>query len=385
MAKKPALKLRDHGAPDLDALFDLARDKSAAGRRAIFNTVRDLFFEGEEGALSDRERALMGEILHKLVHDFEITLRKDLAERMAARSDAPLNLTVALANDEIEVAHPILLHSTVLHDTDLVEIVRQRTQAHQITIARRKVLSEDVSQALVETGDTDVITALIKNGDAQISRSLMEYLVAESKRVDTFQNPLVQRRDLPADLARKMYWWVSAALRQHIVDNFAVDPTLVDDTIEEAVARALEKDRDALAKPSEAEAFVAQMAERGDLTEEFLVQTLRQGEVPLFEASFGNLTRLSAKLARRILYEPGGEGLAMTCRAIGLDRDAFATIYQLTREGVSSQEKFDPRELARVSAFFDRVSKEQAEIVLKRLRRDKDYLYALKQIEEASR
>ena len=37
----------------------------------------------------------------------------------------------------------------------------------------------------------------------------MEYLVEQSKRVDTYQNPLLKRPDLEPDLAKRMYLWVS--------------------------------------------------------------------------------------------------------------------------------------------------------------------------------
>ncbi|MFQ5958529.1 MAG: DUF2336 domain-containing protein [Alphaproteobacteria bacterium] len=383
MAKKSALKLREYGAPDLDSLIDLARQKSAAGRRTLFKTVRDLFF-GSEDALSDRERALMGDILRKLIHDLERSVRKDLSERLAEDSRAPRELVVTLANDEIEVAHPVLVKSTVLQDADLIEIIRHRTQAHQLTIAMRRNISEDVSQALVDIGDTDVVTALIKNDDAAISRSLMEYLVAESKHVDTFQNPLVERRDLPVDLARKMYWWVSAAVRQHIVENFRIDPTALDDAVEGTVNAAIERDglTPQASEPSEAERVARQMAERDQLNEEFLLQTLRQGEIALFEACFATKTGLPLKLTRRLLYEPGGEALAVACKTTDFARSTFATIFQLTREANAAEKPFDVREIARVTEFYDRVDKGKAIAMVKRWRRDSDYLYALRQIEE---
>jgi len=386
MAQKSALKLRDHGKPDLDSLIDLARQKSKAGRRALFATVRDLFLDAGE-MLTDRERVLMGEILRKLVADVERSVRKELAERMAQRADAPHDLVVTLANDEIEVAHPILVDCKILEDIDLIEVIKHRTQAHQLAIARRRDISEDVSQALVDTGDTDVITTLLRNGDAVISRSLMEYLVAESKRVDTFQNPLLHREDLPADLARKMYWWVSAALRQHIVQTYNLDPTEIDDMVEGAVKDVMEKD-EAKAKArgiegNEAMAFAQKMSQRGELTEEFLIETLRGGEVRLFEACFAQAVKLPPTLTRRLLYEPGGEGLAVACRAAGFERATYGMIFQLTRDAAGKSDGFDPRELARVTEFFDRVERGQANAVANRWRRDADYQDALRQIEEA--
>ena len=43
----------------------LARDKTAAGRRILTSTISDLFFD-QRNVLSDREHALMTEILRKL-------------------------------------------------------------------------------------------------------------------------------------------------------------------------------------------------------------------------------------------------------------------------------------------------------------------------------
>ncbi len=378
-AKKTVLDLQASEAPDLNTLLDLARQKSRAGRQAVFATVKDLFFQSE-GTLSDRERALMGDILHKLVVDVERSLRKDLSERLAKRTDAPRELVLTLANDEFEVAHPVLSKSTVLHDSDLIEIVRHRTQQHQLCIAMRKDVSETVSAALVETGDTNVITTLLENGDASISNHTIEYLVAESKRVDSFQMPLVNRGDLPPDLAHKMYWWVSATLRQHIVENYNVDATVIDDTIEATVKDALERGDGGGGGTSEAEELAARMAKRGQLSEEFMLKALRGTEVALFEACFAKATDVRLKLARRLLYEPGGEGLAMACKAAGFKRATFATIFELTRKAAAPGAPLDARELARVSEFYDHVKRDDATAVVMRWRRDESYLRAQLQI-----
>ncbi len=96
----------------------------------------------------------------------------------------------------------------------------------------RRALSEPVSDALVETGDTNVIKTLLENQDAQISQATMTYLAEESQRLDTYQEPLLNRRDLSPDLAKRMYLWVSAALRQHILEHFDVKASELDDKLE---------------------------------------------------------------------------------------------------------------------------------------------------------
>lgn len=373
----------DNQRPELESLLALAHEKSQAGRNSLFETVQDLFIKSD-GTLSDRERAMMGDILRQLIHEVEISVRKDVAERLAKRDDAPRELVLALANDEFEVAHSLLLNNTVLHDLDLIEIVRHRTQAHQLAISMRKHVSEEVSDALVETGDTGVITSLLENEDADISRASMEYIVAESKRVDTFQNPLINRKDLPPDMARKMYWWVSAAVRQHIVENFSVDPATIDDSIEGAVKQRIEDAGDEPESPSEAEKVADEIATRNKLTEEFLVTALRDGEIPLFEASLARAVGIRVKLMRRLLYEPGGEGLAMACKAVGFACETLATIFRLTREANATNGPFDSRELDALVDFFNCLKQKNAESVVKRWRRDPEFLHAMKQMNAAS-
>ncbi len=143
----------------------------------------------------------MGEILRQLVRDVELTMRKAIAERLSRKPDAPHALIIELANDQIDVAHPILKDSDVLRDVDLIEVIRHRTMEHQLAVAMRKTLSAGVSAALVETGNQDVIATLLNNHGATITREVMDYLVNETKRVDAYQNPLVRRPDLPPDLA----------------------------------------------------------------------------------------------------------------------------------------------------------------------------------------
>jgi len=122
----------------------------------------------------------------------------------------------------------------------------------------------------------------LENEDASISTASMEYIVAESKRVDTFQNPLINRKDLPPDMARKMYWWVSVAVRQHMVENFSIDPATIDDSIEDAVKDKIKDDGGEGEKSSEAERVAEEVAAHDKLTEEFLLNALRDGEIPLF-------------------------------------------------------------------------------------------------------
>lgn len=334
--------------------------------------------------MSDRERALMSEILRRLVHDVEKNLRKSLAENLSKRSDTPHALIVELANDEFEVAHPILIESNVLQDQDLIETIKHRTMAHQLAISMRNTLSEDVSEALVETGEQDVIANLLNNHGAKISRHVMDYLVSESKRVDSYQNPLVQRPELPPELAERMSWWVSAALREHISGKFNLDLGELDDAIETVTSEQFGAEPDTAAPTSKADDLVERLSDLGELNASFLVKALRQSEISLFEAAFCKLTGLKTKLLRRILFEPGGEALVLLCRAIDVGTDTFAEIFELSRRAKDREEEISEEQKTRLSTLYDKTKPEDAKRILKRWRRSSDYLFAVKQISKTA-
>ncbi len=363
-----------------DQLVDLARDRSVASRTRLVETVADLFFN-KKRTLTDNERALMVEILRRLIHDIEMVVRRALAERLADEPDAPPELVRTLADDSIEVAHPILVRSTVLQDPDLVEIILNRTREHQLAIAARSSLSAAVSDALVGTGDADVITALLENHGAEMAEATMAYLVEQSKRLDRYQNPLVQRPDLPAALARRMYWWVSAAVRKSIVQKYDLDPIHLDRKIGDIIEDVLD-DGGGAPGPRRADELAKKLSECNAITPQLLVQTMRQGEVALFESLLAEMCRLRRPLVRRIVFEPGGQGLAVISRAIGISKPDFASIFLLSRSARPGDKVVDPGELSRVLAFYDRVQPAAAGRLIERMQLDPDYLQALIEIDE---
>lgn len=365
---------------DFELLLEMARDKTSAGRQSLIAAVSDLFFDKNE-VLSDRERALMSDILRQIIHDVEMSVRRELANRLVKMKDAPHDLVITLANDDIEVAHPILIESDILHDADLVEIIQHRTMQHQLAIAMRKNLSESVTEALVEAGNHDVIKTMLENPNAHMSRTTMEYLVEQAKRMDTYQNPLLRRPELEPELAKRMYWWVSAALRQHIVEHFDVDPNELDATIESTVQEVMTAEAPSSgSKPLE---LAQQLENEGRITPDLMVKVLRQGEVPLFEAMFSKRSGLRLKLLRRLMFEPGGEALAVACKGIDIPKSDFATIFMLTRKARSGTGVMNPRELTRVLALYDRVRPEAARAMLGRWQRDSDYLNAMRLLQQS--
>ena len=203
-------------------LMALAHDHSPAARARLVGAVGDFMFD-ESADATARERELATDIVRRLVKEAESTVRRALADRLAREARAPRDLVLALANDEIGVARPILLNCELLADSDLIEIIHQRTLQHQLAVAMRRQVSETVSAALVSTANAEVMRVLVENPNARIARRTYDILVDQSRSMEALQAPLIRRQDLDPELASRMYTWVSAALRREIVVTFDVD------------------------------------------------------------------------------------------------------------------------------------------------------------------
>ena len=368
----------EHAA--LRQLLGLAQDRSRSSQRALVENITDLYIT-TEGRLSERERALISDILQKLVRELELEVRKRLAERFAVIPGAPVDLMVMLANDQIEVARPILRGSPVLRDPDLIEIIKHRTREHLLAIVMRQPLGPDVTDAIVERGDEIAIEALLRNPDAAISARSLEYLVAESERIDRFQEPLVRRADPPPRLAARMYWWVSAALRQAIVTGFPINPALVDDIVEETTRAAIADSR-LQSLDEAARRLVDELIGTQILDERFLLQSLRSGRPAVFVAAIAKMARLDPRIVRRLVFEPGGQSLAIVCKALGLERSAVANILLLAQRGLV--EAVSPGAVAALMEFYDSLDRTRTRAVLQYWRSDAEYIAARQALEQSA-
>lgn len=362
---------------DCNHLLSLAHRRTTSGRTVLAEAIMDLF-TGKESLLTSRERTLMFDILHKIIFDVEMAVRRALSAKLAAMPDAPVALIKQLANDQVEVAYDVLTKSRVLHDEDLIEIIRFRTLEHQLAIAMRYSVSEDVSATLTETGRESVIETLLRNENACISQRTLAYIVEQSRRVDTFQEPLLSRRELTPALAKRMFLWVSAALRRHIIDQFQLDEASIDALLEQTALEQIEQMAVA-DHPTDSEKLADEMEAHRMLDSRLLVKAMAQGEINLFVGMFARTARLRTRLVMRILFEPSGESLAIACKGIGLDRKTFTQLFVLSRMARSPHCNI---ETERALAVFDRLTQVEAECFLQRWRLDPDFAAAIHALEQ---
>jgi len=346
-------------------LYKLARDKSPAGQKDFAKSISDVFLE-HYPSLTKRERHLMYDILQQTVHQAEMGLRQNVAKRLAQAAGVPRELAKLLANDEIEVAFPILSMSDALLDEDLIEIIHSRSVEHQLAVTKRPMVSELVSDAIVKKGEEDVIRSLLLNPNSKISSTTVEYLVDESKRLTSVQEPILRREDLDPELCERMFTWVSSALRLYILDNYELDPDFVSSVIEDAAEDVKNAKPTKPAKPAPEKRLVEELKEDGLMEPEIMVQILEDGDVRLFISMFQNYTGLSDSMIMEMLQDRDGTGLAIACKAAQLDKPIFSSIYAHSYKAKRGGVKIRRQEINKMLGRYDLMSEQAAEKVVGR-------------------
>jgi hypothetical protein len=80
---------------------------------------------------------------------------------------------------------------------------------------------------------------------------------------------------------------------------------------------------------------------------------------------------------RRLLFERGGEGLAVACKAISIDAASFASIFVLSRRARPYEPPPERGEVTRLLKFFNNIREEPADQLLRKWQRDPELLSAV--------
>jgi len=342
---------------DMGRLAQLAVNPQGTSREEIYLAVASLYRIQGTG-LNDRERALMHEILRRLTRDVEMAIRIALAERLADDTTAPHDLILLLADDKIEVARPLLLRSPLLTDSDFLRLLAEAGEAHLEAVAARAHIGEPVTEMLANSEAETVLVALVRNATAKISKLAFETLVEKSRRLESLQEPLTRRPDLPPVLAARMCEWVAEALKTYIAANYKIAPERLSTAMIEAETAVKSEPAAPRAPPAEsAQKLIDKLASSGQLKAGFLLRVLHQGQTDLFDLALSRMVGLPLVELRRKFYEGGPRPVALACRGVGIDRCVFNTVFNLSRQARNLRVALTGSDLAEVEKVFTTTTK----------------------------
>ena len=222
------------------SLIDEIQDTTISGptKRQLraLTRIADLFVAGS-GRHSKQQIELFDEVFKTLVAVIELETRIKLSRHLATIPDAPAALVRAFAcDDAIAVAGPVLSQSEALCDSDLVANASTQGQGHLHAIARRRTLSEVITEILIARGEPIVVRTVAKNEGARFSDGSFRELVARAGDDAQLALHVGMRHDIPRHHFLKLLETASASVCARIV---AANPQFAD-AVQDAVTEVVD-------------------------------------------------------------------------------------------------------------------------------------------------
>lgn len=315
----------------LSKLQLLARERLPSARHELLRALTELFFESAAD-WRPQERALFDDVVEAVLDEVEPLARRELAERLAARPDAPRRVVVRLAADTIAVAAPVLTHSPVLQDDDLAPLALGKSQDHLLAIAKRAWVSERITDILVDRGDALVLDSIAENVGAQFSQPGAAALVAKARGRETLWQRLAARRDLPDHIAEQMAPALAVSLAAETsrrgVDIGAAQARVLMREMQDMLAARL---RAAAARARPLDELMALIAKAELRLSEAVIELADADRV--FDLAQLVCTRVgcNAHAVVRDLFATNVEPLMRSCRIAGMDLESFSAVLRLRR------------------------------------------------------
>ncbi len=288
--------------------LDGAAQLLASAHARVAAAMADLALP-EAFRLSDRQRITASHLLRRLVGDIEDELRSALAANFAG--DGDLALRAALSSASLPIAMPILEGGGALADPALFALLLRRTEEHRLARA---------------APESRLLTELAGDEDSAVASAAVSLLIAESRRLDAFHEPLLASGDLPAEVAHGLAWAVAAALRTYLIARHQVAPAAADGAVTSATAALLGRYDEGAGADSLARRLALRLEERGRLDDNLLVRAAGEGALPLLLAGLSLRTGLDPQALWELLPDPSGRGPAIVLRAAHLEREAAASV-----------------------------------------------------------
>jgi hypothetical protein len=349
-----------------EAKGDAARLLHAASRVRVAAALADLFVPESLG-LSEQHRTTMASLLARLIRSIEDDLRSQLAEDLDAERLPELH--AALTSARIELALPILATSEALRDSDLISLLLRRVEEHRIhrTALARPQASED-----------GLLVELVRDADQELARTAMALLVAQSRRLDRFQEPVIASAELPAELEHRLVWTVAAALRVYLITRQSVEPGDADAALAKAAGARLASYDEGEGLEARSMQLAKRLSELGRLSDHLLGRALSDGHLLFLLAGLGMRCRMSLDAVWEVLSDPRGSGPAFLLRAADVSREEAGPMLLVLASAVIGSNG-DERVVQQMD-LFDGTSEEEARAAISLWQIDAAYRAAITRV-----
>jgi uncharacterized protein (DUF2336 family) len=273
--------------------------------------------------LSAEDRAAAEGALLMLLDDPSSLVRQAMAEVFSRSPDAPATIVRALAADQPSIALPVLEHSPLLIDADLVDIVATGTSDMQCAIARRLNLPSSVSAAIAEVGSAAAALELIENAYAELAPFSWDRIVERHGHLAAIREAMLVLEGLPAATRAALVAKLSNTLAQFAAARNWLSPEragrLADESRERSTMSIAARSRG-----EDMQGLVQHLRATGQLNAGLILRALLSGNLELFESALAQLADLPLARVTALVHDRGHASLQALLIRAGLPESTYA-------------------------------------------------------------
>src|SRR6202051_4579310 len=273
--------------------------------------------------LSVDDRLAAEGALLMLLDDASPLVRQAMAEVFARSTEAPAAIVQALSLDQPSVALPILEHSPLLIDADLVDLVATAGSELQCAIARRVSLPPSVCAAIAEVGTAAAALELIENAYAELAPFSWDRIVERHGHLAAIRESMLVLDGLPAATRAALVAKLSDTLAQFVVARNWLSADRAGRVTTEARDRST-VDIAAHSRGDDMSGLVRHLRASGQLTAGLILRALLSGNLELFDAALAGWPDLPQSRVSALLHDRGGASLQALLERAGLPQSTFA-------------------------------------------------------------
>ena len=272
--------------------------------------------------LSNDDRAAAEGGLLMQLDDPSPLVRQAMAEVFAHSASAPAAIVQALSVDQASVALPILEHSPLLIDADLVDIVATGNSEIQCAIARRAKVPVSICAAIAEVGSAAAALELIENPGADMAALSWDRIVERHGHLAAIREAMLALDDLPSATRVALVGKLSDTLAQFTVARNWLGADRAGRAAGDARDRSIINIA-ARSRGDDMQGLIAHLRATGQLTAGLILRAMLSGNSDLFDHALVELSGLPLSRVSALVHDRGGASLPALLTRAGLPESTF--------------------------------------------------------------
>lgn len=358
----------DHYVSGVQSLIDEVeasfRTGTASSRAEVLRRITDLFLAGVD-TFEEQQVGVFDDVLCGLIDKIEREAVAKLSQAIAELPRAPCMLSRRLSrHDDIAIAGPVLRHSVVLNESDLVEVAQSKGQLHLEAIANRSQVSERVSDVLIDRGNSIVLTTVAGNTGARFSTRGYKSLLGKAENDANIASAVVGRSDLSPEMFRRLVAQASATVQQRLLASADRRTREKVQGVIQTITAEISRNADrSVSMRGSAAGSQLRTIDKGKLRTE-LADYAAAGRPSEAATALAALSELSIDTVRQLLTRQDYELLLIVCKACGLGWVAVRVLLELAAQ---SREELSFNSASYLDEY-NKLSRESAERVIRFLK-----------------